>query len=581
MEYGAYIRSALRPHRWRLALALVTLLIVTLATLVPPLIVAAIVDRVIGEARWHLLAPLMILYLLLPWFSGVLNTIGSYAIAVVSQRLVFDIRLDLYHRVQKLSVRYMQNTTTGKLMERLRGDVAQVQTVMSNQTLSLVIQLITAIAALVIMFGLSARLTALVLAGIGLYVMNYKWFTRRIQTVQRRFRRKMDYLSARAQERLTGLILVKAFNSERTESREFVKRNFVTERVYHRFRILNVAYGLTSSAISWSCYVSVLLLGTYFVIQDELTYGGVMAVAAYTWRLLTPAVQLAELSNQLQQSKISLDRIFELMDAEPDSVRRVGGAKLPRFRGEVAFENVCFHYEPGKPILQHVNLFVPPGRTVALVGHTGCGKSTIINLLYRYYEPQAGHLTIDGQDISKLDTRAYRKHLALVPQDPIVFDTTIAENVAYGHPDASAEEIERALRMVELGELLDQLPQGVNTRLGEEGAKLSVGERQRLCIARAILADPRILILDEATSSLDPHSEALIQLALKRVMKGRTCFVVAHRLSTIVNADLIVVMDHGRIIEMGNHGQLMANPASHYRHLYTTQMATTLHLETA
>jgi len=564
----------------KVVVALITLLGVTLLTLVPPLVLGAVVDHVIGNQRWHWLIPLMLAYFALPWLSGVLQMVGNYTITTLSQRLVFDIRLDLYHRVQKLNVQYLQNTTTGKLMERLRGDVEQVQAILSGQTLNLCIQLITGIAATAIMAAISLRLTALVMAGIVLYVVNYKWFTRRIQTVQRRYRRKMDRLSARAQERLAGLLLIKAFNSERDESREFAKQNFVTERVFHRFRLLNVMYGLTSSGISWFTYLSVMLAGTFLVIQGKMTYGGVIAVSAYTWRLLTPAVQLAELSNQVQQARISLDRIFELMNAKPD-VLSDSGVKEGTIRGEVTFENTCFHYEEGKPVLRHVNIHVQAGQTVALVGHTGCGKSTIINLLYRYYEPQAGHLTIDGHDITQLNTRWYRSHLALVPQEPIVFDTTIKENVAYGKPDATPEEIERAARMVEMGEVIDRLPDGIYTELGDEGAKLSVGEKQRLCIARAILADPKILILDEATSSLDPHSEALIQIALKRVMAGRTCFVVAHRLSTIVNADLIVVLDRGRVIEMGNHSQLMTQPQGRYRHLYTTQMAGDTAVETA
>jgi ABC-type multidrug transport system fused ATPase/permease subunit len=288
------------------------------------------------------------------------------------------------------------------------------------------------------------------------------------------------------------------------------------------------------------------------------------------WRLLQPAIQLAELSNQIQQAKVSMDRIFELMLAEPDAIGRPG-KRLPRLSGEVAFQNVCFQYEPGKPVLKHLNLYVQPGQTVALVGHTGCGKSTIGNLLYRYYEPQAGHLEIDGHDISTLDTRWYRRHLALVPQDPIVFDTTIYHNIAYGRAEATRQEIEQAARAAELGPLLDNLPQGLDTPLGEYGITLSVGERQRMCLARAILADPAILILDEATSSLDTQSETAIQLAMKRLMTNRTCFVIAHRLSTIVNADQIVVMDAGRIMEMGTHHQLMARTDSYYRHLFLTQ----------
>jgi subfamily B ATP-binding cassette protein MsbA len=540
--------------------------------LVPPLIVASLIDIVVGEGRYSLLTPLMLVLLLLPLFDAACRFVSDYTVTLLGQRMVFDIRLDLYERIQRLSCRYMQNTTTGKLMERLRGDVQQVQSVMTSQTLSLLVQCVCGLFSLGVMFFISPTVTILVLGAIVLYALNYRYFVRRIRKIQKHYRRNMDSLSALAQERLAGEIVVKAYGNERAESRLFIRQNFVAERVYHRFRLLNVYYSIMSGVIAWATYVGVMLLGTRFAITGDLTYGAVTALMAYTWRLLTPAVLLAELSNQIQQAKVSLDRIFELMNAPADPIY-ARGVRMRKLRGEVAFENLCFQYEVGKPVLRHINLYVEPGQTVALVGHTGCGKSTIANLLYRYYEPQAGHLSIDGHDIATLETRWYRSHLALVPQDPIVFDTNIAHNIAYGKHDASRAEIEHAARLAELGKLIDGLDQGIDTPLGEYGVKLSVGERQRLCLARAILADPTILILDEATSSLDTQSETLIQLAMRRLMKGRTCFVIAHRLSTIVHADQIVVLDTGRIIEMGNHSQLMSRPTSHYRHLFTTQMA--------
>ena len=572
MTYSSFIWQIVRPHRRRFILALAAMILVMMVGMVPPLILAFVVDTVLGQGRFDLLGPVMVLALLIPFLDGLFRAGSEYMVALLGERVVLDIRVALYRRVQRLSCRFLHTTTTGKVMERLRGDVQQVQMLIGSQALNLAVQLICALVALVIMFAFSASLTVMVLLAVCLYVVNYKWFVRRIRSVQRRWRHKMDGLSGQAQERLAGTIVVKAFGNERAEARSFARCNFLTERVGHRFRVLATAYGLTSSGIAWGTQLAVLLAGTFMVIRGNLTYGAVMAVAAYTGRLLAPAIQLAELSNQIEQTKVSLRRIFELMQAEPDAVDR-RGTRLPALTGEVAFENVCFQYEQDKPVLQHVNMYVQPGQTVALVGHTGCGKSTIANLLYRFYEPQAGHLTIDGHEISTLDTRWYRGRLALVPQDPIVFDATVAQNIAYGKPGASRQEIERALAAVELHDLADRHPLGIHAPLGERGLKLSVGERQRLCIGRAILADPTILILDEATSSLDVHGEALVQLALKRVMANRTCFVIAHRLSTIVNADQIVVMDAGRIIEMGNHAELMTKPGGRYRSLFTTQTA--------
>ena len=571
MDHVPYIAKALRPHRRRLVVATIAALGIILVDLGSPLVMAMLIDIVIIRDRYDLLPPLMIFFLCLPFVAAFSRTVSNYLMTVLSQRLVLDIRLDLYQKVQRLSCGVLQNTTTGKLMERLRGDVQQLQMLLTNQTPMLLIQLVTGLVMVGVMFFFSVRLTLLVLAAMGLYVANYKWFVRRIRVVQRRYRRKMDGLSTMAQERLTGNIEVKAFGNERRESREFIRRNFMAERVHHRYRILNLSYGITSSAIAWSTYLTVMVLGTLLAVTGSMTYGGAIAMTALTMRLLDPAIQLAELSNQIQQAKVSLDRIFELMRSEPDAIEEKG-LRSTSLQGEVAFENVCFEYERGKPVLRQFNLYVRAGQTIALVGPTGCGKTTIASLLYRYHEPQAGHIEIDGHDVSVLDTRWYRRQLAMVPQEPIIFDTTIGDNIAYGCPSADRENIERAARTVELGHLLDGFPSGLDTRLGEYGATLSVGEKQRLSIARAILADPAILILDEATSSLDPHSETLIRLALRRVMANRTCFVIAHRLSTIVEADQIVVLNQGRVLEIGRHGQLMSKPKGIYRQMFLTQM---------
>jgi ABC-type multidrug transport system fused ATPase/permease subunit len=568
----ACILQLLRAHRRRIAFAGITLLFITALGLVPPMILARVIDHIVGLGRYDQLAVLMIILMAMPVLDAVFRTMANYSVTLVSQRVMLDLRLMLYRKVQRLSCRYMQGTTTGKLMERLRGDVGQLQSLLTNQVLGLTVQLLCAMIALVVMLTISVRLTAMVFLSIALFVANYKWFVRRIRAVQRRHRRKMDVLSGLAQERLAGTIVVKAFGAERREAREFGRQNFLAERCFHRFRMYNVGYGITSSSIAWLTYLSVMLTGTWMALHGQLTYGAVTIVGAYTWRLIQPAVQLSELSNQIEQGKVALSRIFELLRAEEDAVE-LRGRRLDRVVGRVEFEGLHFAYEPEKPVLSGVNLAVKPGMTVAFVGPTGCGKSTMINLLYRYYEPQAGRLLIDGHDVRELDTRWYRSHLALVPQDPVVFDTTIAHNVAYGRPDATREQIEEVIALAELQEVVARLPHGIDTRIGEYGVTLSVGEKQRLCIARAILADPAILLLDEATSSLDPQSEAQIQRALDRLMVGRTSFVIAHRLNTIVHADMIVALRDGRVLEAGSHHELLQLPNGYYRNLYLTQTA--------
>ena len=573
-EKFAYIRKVLRPHHKRLAVGTATMLGITVIDLGSPLVIAVIIDDVIGRGQYSLLPGLMMFFLMLPLAAALCRFVSNYTISLLGQRVIFDIRLSLYKHVQKLHCRYLQNTTTGKLTERLRGDVLQLQTLLTNQAPQLMVQVVTGLIMLVIMFFMSVKLTLLVLAGMAVYYINYRWHVPRIRKIQRRYRHKMDHLSGLAQERLSGTIVVKAFGRERQETRGFLRRNFAAERVFHRMRNLSVRYSVLSSLLTWGTYSAVIFYGTVLAVHGEITYGMVTAVTAFAMRLLMPAAMLAELANQLQQASVALDRIFELMRAEPDVINQPG-LKLPKLAGEVCFRNVFFQYEPNKPVLQNLDLTVRQGKTVALVGQTGCGKSTIINLLYRYYDVDSGEITVDGQDVRSFDTRWYRRNLAIVPQEPIILDATVEENISYGQPNAGRKQIEKAARMAELGELIDQLPGGLQTLLGDEGVKLSVGEKQRLCIARAILADPAILILDEATSSLDTRSEAMIQLAMRRIMARRTSFVVAHRLSTIVNADLIVVLAAGRVVEMGNHPQLMERPGGKYRQLYLTQTAST------
>lgn len=568
-----YVWAMMRPHRRRVALSMAAALGIMLVDLGSPLVVAVLIDVIVGQGRYELVVPVMLLFLALPFCAAAMQVTSTWLMTRVGQRLVFDLRRDLYLHVQRLSFRYLTGTTTGKLMERLRGDVAMIQQLLTNRTPALAVQTLTGLMMVSIMFWMSTRVTTLVLVAIVLYVLNYRWFVRRIRAVQRRYRYKMDRLSGMAQERLTAHVVVKSFGAEREEARRFLRANFLAERVNHRFRMLNITYGVTSSAIAWGTYLMVTVVGTYYAIYGQITYGAVTAMSAFTLRLLQPAIELAQLSNQLQQARVALSRISELRNADPD-VLGSGGQRLDQLHGHVKFDNVTFAYNPGTPVLRNLSFSVAPGTVVALVGHTGCGKTTLSSLIYRYYDVTEGAILIDGHDIRSLDPRWYRQHLALVPQDPIIHDSTIADNVAYGRRGLTPQQIEHALRQSELGPLIDSLPNGIYTSLADhDGVKLSVGEKQRLCIARAMVAEPSILILDEATSSLDPPSEAKIQLALKRVMAGRTCFVIAHRLSTIMEADVILVMEEGRLLEMGNHARLMSKDDGHYRNLVLTQLA--------
>jgi len=302
-----------------------------------------------------------------------------------------------------------------------------------------------------------------------------------------------------------------------------------------------------------------------------MTLGSVIAFTSYCVYLLGPAVRFSQMTEQVERAMISVNRIGELLDEPPEPPDPVDVVHVEKFQGHVTLENLCFGYEKDSLVLKNINIDVPAGKTVALVGHTGCGKTTIISLLLRFYRPVSGRLLIDGIDINRYSHACLRHNIAMVPQDRVLFEGTVRENIAYGRPTAPMEEIIAAAKAAEIHKTITELPDGYDTFLGEEGMKLSVGQKQRLIIARALLADPAILVLDEATSSLDTESERLLQKALNRIMANRTSFVVAHRLSTIVGADLIVVLSKGEILEMGRHEELLANKDGHYRHLYFTQ----------
>jgi len=368
-------------------------------------------------------------------------------------------------------------------------------------------------------------------------------------------------------------VAVKAFGRERSEDKRFAEGAFDAKACSVKSHSYSIAFGTTANLIYWMGQNGVYLMGCYLVVKGEMSLGAVIAFTSYCVYLLGPAVRFSQMSDQVERAMISVNRIGELLDETPDPADPADVVHVDKVKGHVQLENLCFGYDPESLVLKNITLDVPAGKTVALVGQTGCGKTTIISLLLRFYRATSGRMLIDGADINRYSHASLRNNIAMVPQDPILFEGTVRENIAYGIPDAPLEQIIAAAKAAEIHKTIMGLPQGYDTVMGEEGMKLSVGQKQRLIIARAILADPAILILDEATSSLDTESERLLQKALARIMANRTCFVVAHRLSTIVGSDLIVVLSKGEILEAGRHEELLENKDGHYRQLYFTQFA--------
>ncbi len=562
-----------RPYIRGLVVALMLTVALTVVGMTPPLIAMYIVDSVILAGNWEMLEVLLLISILIPVLSAGLRVATTYIISYISFKLILDLRLKMYEHILTLSMKFHEEMGTGKVMSRIMGDVMTVRSMVTRRALDLVTDFVTFWTAFALCFSLNWKLGLGLVVMLPFYLLNYKIFIGGLRSSWRSWREKMDEVSIGLQERLSGVQLVKAYGRERRENRAFAEET----REGLDYAMRGVFYRASQETGMWAVTglrnTLVFCLGCYFVVQGEMTYGAVMAFQAYAMRMFQPVLNLTSMATQLEQMMVSMDRIFEVLDWPVDIADRPGAKDLPRSRGQVRFDHVWFEYNPGEPVLKDICLEVPRGTMVALVGHTGCGKTTMTSLLMRFYDVTQGSIAIDGHDIRDVKLRSLRTQIGQVLQDSVMFNMSIRDNLRYGRLDATEEEIIAAARVAEVHELIMRTPEGYDTMLGEEGVRLSVGEKQRFAIARAVLTDPAILILDEATSSLDSLSEALIQKAMANVLKGRTSFIIAHRLSTIVKADLIVVMDHGKIIEAGSHEALMEKPEGMYRQLYEQQFA--------
>jgi ABC-type multidrug transport system fused ATPase/permease subunit len=403
---------------------------------------------------------------------------------------------------------------------------------------------------------------------VALFVLNYRTSIGSIRKATRGFRGAEDRVASGVQTRLTANLTVKTFGAEIRENSIFRGDSDASLELMREGRIATSRFGLNTELLKETGHVIIYFLGCWMVLREQADYGDVIAFTAYTMQLLMPAVRFSNIAQQLQNVKISADRLFEILDDKPTIVQDPHPVRLSKPTGRIELQNVHFHYVQGKPILRGVSITADPGQTIALVGPTGCGKSTILSLLMRLYDISDGTITLDGVEIRKLHLRDLRKAFGIVLQESLLFQVSIADNIRYSRQNATLAEIEHAARIAEIHNDIVKLPHGYDSVVGDRDIQLSVGQKQRISIARAVLADPTILIMDEATSALDSESEKAIQIAMERFLKGRTSFIVAHRLSTIRNADKIVLLGAGKIDEIGSHDELMALPHGKYRELY-------------
>lgn len=562
----------LKPYRRAILLLLALTILLSLLAMSTPLITRAFIDKVITANRRELLLPLGFWRIALILLVPLLGFIQTQGIAWVGQRFVFDIRNALYRRMLGLSLRFYSKHSTGMLVNRVMGDTGNVANMLSAQTISIVSDLVCATFAITATFALNWRMAILIVLIAITFLINYRFNIARIINLSRNYRQAFDRLSGGVQNRLAANLAVKSYGTETREQGFFQEQSLASMSLMQQSEYAGNIFHQNTALLQNTGRAVIFFLGCFMILRDEMTYGDVTAFVAYATQMLWPAVRLSELARQLQEVRVSIERIMEIYNEKPELHNRTDAVRVQRLRGRVDFEHVDFAYNSGTPVICDFTLSVQAGETIALVGPTGCGKSTLLMLLMRFYEINGGRLLLDGKDVRSLDLADLRAQFGIVLQDPMLFGISIADNIRYARPDASAEEVEMAARVAEIHDFIAGLPEGYQTEIGHDGMQLSVGQKQRLTIARAVLADPAIMIMDEATSALDSESEAAIQLAMQRVLEDRTSFIVAHRLSTIRNADRIVLMSAGRIQEIGAHAELMTIPNGRYQRLYTRHL---------
>ena len=560
-----------RPY-WKILILSAVLLVGRAGMeLVPPLFQKAIVDQVIVAGDLSRLAPLIGLLVVVYALIQLIRVADNYVRHSLGERFILDMRVSLYAYLQRLSLSFFERTSTGELMSRVTNDVNALEQFVTHGTALTAVDLLRLMGATVVLFILNWQLALLVIIPVPLLAVGLRAFNTRIRPVYRQVRHRLGDINAQLQDNLAGMKVIQAFGQE-----ERALQRFTTEsEEYYQARVKGIWYWSTffpaMSFVASLGTVIVLGAGSVMVVNGSLSLGTLVAFLAYMASFYEPINRLTEVDDIFQQAIAAGERIFELLDTAPDIQDAPGAVDLPPIRGEVAFDDVHFDYGTGDEVLHDVEFRMAPGEVVALVGPSGAGKTSVANLLCRFYDPILGRIEVDGHDLRQVRLGSLRRQVAVVLQDTFLFNSTVRDNLLYGKPGASDDEIVAATKAAYAHEFVEALPQGYDTEVGERGVKLSGGQKQRLALARAILADPRILILDEATSSVDAEAEYLIQQALEAVLKGRTALVIAHRLSTIRNADKIIALEEGRIVEVGDHHELLERGGL-YSQLYRRQL---------
>ncbi len=601
----------LAPYRWRVFAAVMLTLLVTALSIVPPRIFEYAVDKGIKpsletskqlqalpppvspdevqkkaqlEQRLHELrsneGPNVVLVgcvtlLVVVCLRSFLNFLLSVTATTVGQRFCFDLRFATWQHLQRLSMAYHKQHQTGKIMSRATADIELIQGLIQGSLVTFISDIVTLCGVLGMLFYLEWRIAAIILVLIPFYVISYLAFLKRIREIRQEQRRLWDVMVGMLAEKIAGIAVVKAFVRERGETSAFMHAVRDKFRIDVRQMHLNRQLALISGVISAIGTGVVYSYGGTLVQQGDITVGRLIAITFYIGYVFQPAVRVVDFNTALQWAIAAMDRVFQTLDTRPEIDDAPGAVPLPPLERDIVFDGVDFTYQDGDQGLHDVNLRVKAGEIIGVVGPSGAGKTTLMNLLMRFYDPTSGRVTIDGHDLRDVRIDSIRSQLSMVAQENMVFSVSIMENVKYGARGATDAQVIAACKTAEMHEFFESLDDGYETRIGEHGIKLSGGQRQRLALARALVTDPRVLILDDVTSALDGETEAKVRESLKHVMQGRTTFIIAHRLASVVDADRIIVLDKGRIVDVGTHAELVDRQGI-YQGMYQEQFRSAL-----